>query len=114
MEPGFYSRHVPVGERDFLFQLTRFANGAFLIISEGTEPRIGSLVLGLKTGPRASTSILIPGKFEGISASMLAELVASRTKGIALASLFLKGEADSGVIKQILSAANEFLGAGST
>lgn len=97
------TKRMQVDDREFVIQALRLANGCFLTVSEGSERRIGSLVLALKTKDRVNTSTLIPGKYGGIFASMIAELVASRINGIAIVSLYLGAELSPPAMRRLLT-----------
>ena len=108
-EEGLTTRHVTVSDRDFTIQAVVLANGRFVTVSEGTKSRIGGLVLSLRTGERMNTSTLIPAKFGGIFPSMIAELVAARTNGIAIVSLYVASDLPTSAMRQLLRAVEQLL-----
>jgi hypothetical protein len=110
LEEPLTTRHVTIDDRDFLIQVLRLANGRFVTVSEGAKNRIGGLILSLRTGERATTSTLIPGKFGGIFASMIAELVAARTNGIAIVSLYLVSDLPTTATRQLFGEVEQLLG----
>lgn len=110
-EEALTMRQVTVADRDFVLQALALANGRFVTVSEGSKSRIGGLVLSLRTGDRANTSTLIPEKFGGIFPSMIAELVAARTNGIAIVSLYLASGLPNAAMRQLLREIETLLGA---
>ena len=79
------------------------ANGCFASISEDQGPRIGAISVAVKTGERVTTSSLLPESRGRIFAGMIGELLASKTKGIAVISLYLREELDPVMMKTLIN-----------
>jgi len=97
------SKSFTAGKREFQVQLLRFANGCFLSMSEGERMKIGAMTLALKTGEKVDSSTILPGRYEGIAVTLLAQAVANATGGIAIVSLYTASELDREVVKTMIS-----------
>ncbi len=108
--PGDVSKKVvEINDRKFIIGVLKVSNGCFLVVSEGSELRLGSLSMSIKTGDMTSSSVLIPSKFGGFLDTMFSEIVASVVKGISVASLFISKEMDAQSIKTLLAEVRSLL-----
>lgn len=92
-----------IGSRSFKIDLVRFPNGGFIGISEGIESRIGAISVCVKTNQGVTSTSLLPDRRSGIFAQMVGELIAEKTSGIAIISLYIKDEIDPVITKTLLS-----------
>ncbi len=99
----FYSSQCRIGNRTFNVEILRFSNGGFVDISEGQDARIGAISVCVKTNQGVTSTNLVPDRRGGIFAQMVGELVAERTSGMAVVSLYLKEEIDPSITKTLLS-----------
>ena len=79
------------------------SNGSFLSISENEIPRLGLITLAIRSERGTSSSTLIPDRRGSIFSGMLGELVAEKTGGIGLISLYLREEVDTSAMKTLIS-----------
>ena len=101
-------RKITIAGRAFEVHVKRFSNGCFLAISEGDRMRLGALELSIKTEQITSSTIILP-RFSGTFLTMLAEMAANVTGGIALVSLHLTTEVGPEIAKKIISEARGML-----
>ena len=97
------SSKCEIDGRIFLIDLFLMSNGCFINISESAEPRIGAITLSVKSSQGVSTSALLPDKRGSVFSSMIGELLAERTKGIVVASLYLREELDVNSMKTLIN-----------
>jgi hypothetical protein len=100
-------RHVSskfeIEGRVFTLDLLRFSNGAFANISEDPVARIGAISISIKTQQGVNSSTLIPDRRGSIFSGMIGELIAEKSEGIAVVSLYLREEVDSQIMKTLLN-----------
>ncbi len=89
--------------RIFAIDLLIMANGCFISVSEASSPRIGAITLSIKSERGVTSSNLIPDKRGSLFAGMLGEMLAEKTNGIAVTSLYLREELDSDSMKTLLN-----------
>ncbi len=109
MSAPISKRNVEINGRTFIIGVLKVANGCFVVVSEGSELKLGSVSMSVKSGEQMSSSMLVPGKFGGFLDTMLSEMVANVVKGIVVASLFISREMDSQSIKKLLSEVRSLL-----
>jgi len=102
-------KNVEINDRKFIIGVLKVANGCFVVVSEDSELRLGSVSMSVKTGEQISSSLLVPSKFGGFLDTMLSEMVANVVKGIVVASLFISREMDPQSIKKLLSEVRSLL-----
>jgi hypothetical protein len=95
--------------RVFTLDLLRFSNGSFANISEDPVARIGAISISIKAQQGVNSSTLIPDRRGSIFSSMIGELIAEKTKGIAVVSLYLREEVDPQIMKILLSEISKLL-----
>ena len=108
----FSERALTLAERPFLVGVQKFGNGMFVSVSEGS-PRIGSMTVSLvsQSGAAPVTTTIIPPPNSSLAffIRMAAEQVSSRASGIAVVSVYVKGELDMPVTKALLGAIMEMV-----
>ena len=97
-----------MNHRDFLVQVLPYDNGNFISINEGKE-RIGTLVVSISSGGRASTAAVIPSKSETIFLKMVSERVASTINGICIFSLNIEKDLDLDSMKVLMNELMEII-----
>ncbi len=107
------SRHLSktseIDGRVFTLDLLRLGNGCFVNISEDPVPRLGAITITIKSAQGVNSSTLIPDRRGSIFSGMVGELIAEKTKGIAVVSLYLREEIDSPIMKSLLSSISNSL-----
>lgn len=98
---GYLESHIEVADRKFSIRVIQFDNGAFVSIFEGA-PRIGSTVVSVNTSDVPATTTVIPTKTDSMFLKLAAEMISSRTRGIAMVSLSVKSEIPSTITRTIL------------
>jgi hypothetical protein len=88
---GFAQKTIDVGTRKFFINLLSFDNGNFVSISEGSQ-KIGSMVVSIGSGPRATTATVIPAKTDSLFLKLTAEKISTSIRGIGVVSLFAERE----------------------
>jgi hypothetical protein len=88
---GFTQKTIDVGARKFFIYLLSFDNGNFVSISEGGK-KIGSMVVSIGSGPRATTATVIPAKTDSLFLKLTAEKISTSIRGIGVVSLFAESE----------------------
>jgi hypothetical protein len=89
--------------RVFLIDLFLMSNGCFISISENAEPRIGAITLSVRSSQGVSTSGLLPDKRGNVFSGMIGELLAEKTKGIVVASIYVREDLDVGSMKTLIN-----------
>lgn len=102
-------KRIDIAHRTFEIIVRRFTNGCFLAISEGEGARLGALELSIKIREQVSSSTIIPPKFSAMLLSMVTEMAANATNGIALVSLHLTKDVSVEIAKEIISEARNML-----
>jgi len=106
-------RHVSsrseIEGRVFTLDLLRFSNGSFANISEDPVARIGAISISIRTQQGVNSSTLIPDRRGSIFSGMIGELIAEKTKGIAVVSLYLREEVDPQIMKILLNEISKLL-----
>lgn len=100
----YLERSIRVEERVFLIRFMRMFNGCFVSISEGNQPRIGSLNVSLHGSTGVNTAKVIPSKYDSVFLNMISERVATITNGICITSLYTKSALDLQAMKIIMGA----------
>ena len=103
------TRKITIADRTFEIVVRRFANGCFVAISEGEGARLGALELSIKMKNQISSSTIIPPKLSGTFLTMLSEMAANVTNGIALVSVHLTKEVSADIVRNILSETRDIL-----
>ena len=94
---------IDVANRKFSIRVMRFENGAFVSITEDESARIGPMVVSLySTGTPISTSV-IPDKTDTFFLKLVAEMVSSRTRGIATVTSSIKTKVPTDITRTIIS-----------
>ncbi len=88
---GFTQKTIDVGTRKFFIYLLSFENGNFVSISEGSQ-KIGSMVVSIGSGPRATTATVIPAKTDSLFLKLTAEKISTSIRGIGVVSLYAESE----------------------
>ncbi len=99
----FFSSKCAIGSRTFNIDFLKFSNGGIVDISEGKDSKIGAITVCIKGSQGVSSSSLLPDRRGGIFAEMVGELVAEKTSGIAIVSLYLKEDIDTNTTKTLLN-----------
>ena len=89
--------------RTFLASIERFTNGCFVIISESNDMKLGALQLSIKVKDQINSSTIIPPRFSTTFLTMLSEMAANITNGIALVSIHLTKELSPENARELLS-----------
>ncbi len=97
------SKQCNILGREFVIELLLLSNGCFVSISESPKPRMGAITLTVRSERSASSSTLIPDRRGSIFAGMVGEMLAERTKGIAVTSMYLREELESDSMKTLLN-----------
>ncbi len=105
---GFSQKVVNLESRSFFLQIQKFENGYFVSVTEGTN-KIGSMVVSLATGPTPITTTIIPSRTESIFLKLIAELISTRMRGIALVSTFTQKELEPNTAKALISEIMEMI-----
>jgi hypothetical protein len=98
--------------RIFVVEVLRLANGCFASISEDPEPRIGLITISISNKDRVQSSTLLPERRGSIFSGMAGEILAHKTKGIAVVSLYLREEVDHEIMKTLLNEIDKLLPSG--
>ncbi|MCL4437323.1 MAG: hypothetical protein M1503_04940 [Thaumarchaeota archaeon] len=114
--PSFLDRSesVSVTGRSFKLRLMSLANGCFLLVSEGSEERFGSLTLSMKIGERVEHTSMTPDMRAGVFAGVLADLAASLCPGITIVSLYVREEMRPETASDLLKRIRDFINAART
>ena len=105
------SESISVSGRSFKLRLMGLANGCFLLVSEGSEERFGSLTLSMKIGERVEHTSMTPDMRAGVFASVLADLAANLSPGITIVSLYLREEIRPEIASDLLKRIRDFINA---
>ena len=89
--------------RVFVIELLAMSNGYFASISEAPAPKIGAISVSMKSQHGTASSSLLPDRRGSIFAGMVGELLAEKSKGIAVTSLSLREELDTASMKMLLN-----------
>ncbi len=81
--PGHSESAVEAAGRRFLVRVTAFENGAFVSVHEGDAARIGPMTVSMHSAQAPVTTPVIPAREGSLFLRLVAETVASRTRGIA-------------------------------
>ena len=92
-QAGFSKEVIDVNERKFVVEILHFDNGSFVSLYEGLK----------KIGAMPITTTVIPAKSESLFLKLVAEKIASNTKGVCIATASFERELDSESTKQIMS-----------
>jgi hypothetical protein len=102
------SRVISVLGRGFKMRLVRFSNGCFFSLSEGSNEKIGSLMLSLIIHGRAEHTIIIPERRAGVFLQIVSDTIANITQGLTIVSIYLLNEVDTELAKGLLKDIKEF------
>ena len=105
---GFTQKIIDVGTRKFFIYLLSFDNGNFVSISEGCQ-KIGSMVVSIGSGPRATTATVIPAKTDSLFIKLTAEQISTSIKGIGVVSLFAERELGNETAKILMGEVMEMV-----
>ncbi len=105
------SESISVAGRSFKLRLMGLANGCFLLVSEGSEERFGSLTLSMKIGERVEHTSMTPDMRAGVFTGVLADLAASLSPGITIVSLYLREELRPETASDLLKRIRDFINA---
>jgi hypothetical protein len=100
---------ISVSGRSFRLRLLNLANGCFLLVSEGSEERFGSLTLSMKIGERIQHTSITPDMRAGVFTGVLADLAATLCAGIVIVSLYLNEELPPETAKDLLKHIRDFI-----
>lgn len=103
------SKKITIDEKTFFITIKRFANGCFLAISDGETIKLGAIELSIKVKDQTNSSTIIPPRFSGTFLTMVSEMAANITNGIALVSIHLTKEISTDIAKSLLSEARTML-----
>lgn len=95
--------------RLFALDLLTFVNGCFASISEDQNRKLGAITVSVKLTERATSSSLIPESKGSIFAGMLGEMLAEKTHGMAVISLFIKQDLDIDIMKTLINEVRKIL-----
>ncbi len=99
---GYSESRIDSAGRQFAIRVMRFDNGAFVSIYEGA-PKIGSTVVSIRTSDTPATTSVIPSKTDSLLLKFIAEMVSSKTRGIAMVSVSAQSEIPSATTREILT-----------
>lgn len=105
----FRSSKCNINGRVYVIDLLQYANGCLSSVCEDPNPRIGAITVSIKSGERATSSALIPESKGSIFAAMVGELLAEKTRGIAVISLYLREELDASSMKTLINEVSSLL-----
>ena len=94
---------IALDDRTFLASVELFANGCIVVIAESSDMRLGALQLSIKVKDQINSSTIIPPRFSATFLTMLSEMVANLTNGIALVSIHLSKELSPADARRLLS-----------
>jgi len=97
------SKQCDISGRVFAIDLLMMSNGCFVSLSEDANSKMGAITLSVRSDRGVGSSTLIPDRRGSIFASMLGEMLAEKTKGIAVTSLYLREELDPDSMKTLLN-----------
>ena len=83
-------------------EILHFDNGSFVSLYEGSK-KMGAMIVSINSGPMPITTTVIPAKSESLFLKLIAEKIASNTKGVCIATASFERELDSESTKQIMS-----------
>lgn len=95
--------------RIFVIEILLMSNGCFASISEDPKPRIALITLTISNGDRVQSSTLLPERRGSIFSGMVGELLARKTGGIAVVSLYLREEVDHQIMKTLINEIDKML-----
>jgi hypothetical protein len=105
---GYTKKTITVGTRKFFLQSISFDNGNFVSVSEG-DPKIGSMVVSIGTGPSAITTTVVPAKTDFLFLKLTAEKISTSIKGISIVSLFATRELGNDIAKNLMGEIMEMI-----
>ena len=105
---GFTQKTVDVGARKFFINLLSYENGNFVSISEGSQ-KIGSMVVSIGSGPRATTASVIPPKTDSLFLKLTAEKISTTIRGIGVVSLYAESELGNETAKILMGEIMEMM-----
>jgi len=94
---------IVLNGRTFLASVKRFTNGCFVVISESSDMKLGALHLSIKVKDQINSSTIILPRFSATFLTMLSEMAANLTNGIALVSIHLTRELSPEDARELLS-----------
>jgi hypothetical protein len=104
-----FSKTAEIEGRIFTIDLFKLSNGCFANVSEDPVPRLGAITISIRSDQGLSSSTLIPDRRGSIFSGMLGEMIAQKTHGIGVVSLYLREELDSAIMKILLSEVGKLL-----
>ena len=102
---GHSESTVEAAGRRFLVRVTAFENGAFVSVHEGAASRIGPITVSMHAAQAPVTTPVIPAREGSLFLRMVAEAVASRTRGIAAVTVSAAGlppEASRAIMARVM------------
>ncbi|MDD9825265.1 MAG: hypothetical protein OXU86_00560 [Thaumarchaeota archaeon] len=101
---GHSESTVEAAGRRFLVRVTAYENGAFVSVHAGTA-RIGPITVSMHAAQAPVTTPVIPAREGSLFMRMVAEAVASRTRGIAAVTVSAAGlppEASRAIMARVM------------
>ncbi|MCY4252457.1 MAG: hypothetical protein OXD41_04055 [Thaumarchaeota archaeon] len=101
---GHSESTVEAAGRRFLVRVTAYENGAFVSVHEGAA-RIGPITVSMHAAQAPVTTPVIPAREGSLFMRMVAEAVASRTRGIAAVTVSAAGlppEASRAIMARVM------------
>jgi hypothetical protein len=107
--PRLLQHQTEIGGRIFVIEVLLMSNGCFASISEDPKARIGLITLSIRSDDRVQSSTLLPERRGSIFSGMLGEMLAQKTGGIAVVSLYLREEIDHEIMKTLINEIDKLL-----
>ena len=63
MQEKLIDEIISIENQSFHLSILKYLNGCFISLTEGNEPRFGSMSMSLKQSNLVNTTIIIPSKF---------------------------------------------------
>jgi|TARA_B100001750_G_scaffold29411_1_gene19880 hypothetical protein len=83
---------ISIENQSFHLSILKYSNGCFISLTEGNEPRFGSMSMSLKQSNLVNTTIIIPSKFSPTIQQLISELASDLSNGIGLSSVYITKE----------------------
>ena len=100
---------VDAGGRRFSVHVIRFENGAFVAVHEAGSPRIGPMVVSIRSSGTTSTTQVIPDRTGSVLPKLIAEMTSTKTGGIASVTVSAGSALSSEDSRAIMSKVTEML-----
>jgi len=109
IDERFISIRKEIQSRIFIVEILRMSNGCFVSVSEDSKPRIALVTLSISTGDQVRTSSLLPERRGSLFSATIGEILARKTNGVVLASVYLREEIDHEIMKTLINEIDKML-----